>query len=75
LFVDSASCRAVHVVAIVLGQQVPLLLQDLEEAYDRIVLAALGTATQQPTVDIDEVFALYRRSTEIVSMHEEYCPG
>lgn len=57
-----------------LGQQVPLLLQDLEEAHPRLLEAALGTAQSDPKVDVDEVFGLYRRSVDIVSMHDHHCP-
>lgn len=61
-------------VSIVLGQQVPLLLQDLEDAHPRLLVAALGGPKQEPIIDIDEIFNLYRRSLQITAMHDEYCP-
>ncbi|CED85310.1 Munc13 homology 1 [Phaffia rhodozyma] len=65
---------AIDVVPIVLGQQVPLLLQDLEDAHPRLLTAALGSSKQEPVIDVDQVFGLYRRSTQITAMHDEYCP-
>lgn len=71
---QSARHRHIDVVGAILGQQVPLFLQDLEDAHPRVVAAALGAPGAPPVVDIEEVFHLYRRSVDILRMHDQHCP-
>jgi hypothetical protein len=69
----------INIVEIVLGQHVPLLLQDLEDAHTRILEDAIPAPTRdmpdrQPKVEVDEVFGLYRRSMDTLAMLESYAP-
>lgn len=57
-----------------LGQQVPLLLQDLEEAHPRVLEAALGGPGIDPSIDLDEVFNLFRRAVDLVALHDRAVP-
>ncbi|PWN26305.1 hypothetical protein BDZ90DRAFT_51811 [Jaminaea rosea] len=55
----------------VLEKQVPLFLDDLESMKHQIVQHA--TQEREPLA-FEDIFALYRRVTELLKMHKAFCP-
>lgn len=63
----------VDIVSLAVDETIPLFLQELDSSSKRLFQDSMNGPT--PDVPIEDIFALYRRTTTMMEMYKAFCPG
>jgi hypothetical protein len=67
--------RQIDIVSLVVGEQIPFFVHQLDQSRQRLYEGSVSTnPAVPPSVPIQDVFALYRRTKTLLDMYRAFAP-